>query len=250
MSSSLLSVINLTKKYGDFYANTDVNLNVKEGSIHGVIGPNGAGKTTLFNSLAGSTKPSSGKIIFDGQNIEHLEQYDRPILGIGRSFQVTSLFPDLTALENLRLASQAQEPARGFVFWHGITRKGFGQRRALHMLHRLGLDKQAQTPIKALSHGQQRILEVGMALMSEPSLLLLDEPTSGMGVDDIPQMINLLKQLREECTILLIEHNIRLVTEVCDQVTVLQAGKVISEGTPLEVSQDEKVKTAYLGEGI
>ncbi len=250
MTETLLEVRNLTKKYGDFYANTDVSMKVAKRSIHGVIGPNGAGKTTLFNALAGTVRPSEGEIIFENKRIEQLPQHERPRLGIGRSFQVTSLFPELSALENLRLAAQALEPMHGFIFWRPVIREDIDERHAESMIHRLGLEGVENTPVNALSHGQQRLMEVGMALMTRPLLLLLDEPTSGMGIDDVPQMIALLNNLREECTILLIEHNIRLVTEVCDQVTVLQAGEVIAEGTPDEVSENEKVKTAYLGEGL
>ncbi|GLO70753.1 ABC transporter ATP-binding protein [Phaeobacter inhibens] len=240
----------LTKRYGDFVANTDISVSIAEGTIHGVIGPNGAGKTTFFNCLAGTVPTSSGQILLAGKDITRLAQHARPLAGLSRSFQVTSLFADLSVFENLRLAHQAMSPTRGFVFWRSVDEAGPSADAADHVLERTSLSSERDTLVSELSHGQQRVLEVGVALMSQPRVLLLDEPTSGMGIDDIPQMITLLKALKDECTIVLIEHNVGLVTEVCDAVTVLQGGKVISEGTPQEVSQDEKVITAYLGDEL
>ncbi len=248
MANPILQTIDLTKKYGDFFANTGVSINVMADTIHGVIGPNGAGKTTLFNCLAGTVPLTSGEIRLEGHEIGKKPQHVRPLLGMGRSFQVTSLFSDLTVLENLRLASQALHPAKGFVFWKHLPEVGADIDYAHHVLKRIGLDIEANTLVASLSHGQQRLLEVAMALMARPKVLLLDEPTSGMGIDDVPQMIKLLRSLRKECTVVLIEHNIHLVTEVCDIVTVMQLGTVIAEGTPAEISADEAVKTAYLGE--
>ncbi len=250
MSNRILATVGLTKRYGDFFANTDININVNNGTIHGIIGPNGAGKTTLFNCLAGTIPLTNGKILLEGQQIEKFSQHQRPALGIGRSFQVTSLFSDLSVLENLRLAAQALKPSHGFVFWKAVPEKSINIDQAYSVLIRLGLEKEKETLVRALSHGQQRILEVGMALMTKPRVLLLDEPTSGMGIDDVPEMIKLLRSLRSECTVVLIEHNIHLVTEVCDTVTVLQGGKVIADGTPEEVSNNEAVKVAYLGEDV
>ncbi|PHR91418.1 MAG: ABC transporter ATP-binding protein [Blastopirellula sp.] len=250
MADPILQTIDLTKKYGDFFANTEVSINVMADTIHGVIGPNGAGKTTLFNCLAGTVPLTSGKIRLDGREIGKKPQHVRPLLGMGRSFQVTSLFSDLTVLENLRLASQALQPAKGFVFWKSLPEVSADIDYAHHVLKRIGLDIETSTLAASLSHGQQRLLEVAMALMARPKVLLLDEPTSGMGIDDVPQMIKLLRSLRKECTVVLIEHNIHLVTEVCDIVTVMQLGTVIAEGTPAEISADEAVKTAYLGEDI
>lgn len=246
----ILEVKDLVKRYGDFVATKDVSISVEPGSIHGVIGPNGAGKTTLFNCLAGTVETTSGQIILKGKDITKLPQHARPMAGLGRSFQVTSLFGDLSVFENLRLALQAMKPAKGFVFWKAVDSSGDIEVQISKVLKRIGLEDESDTIVSALSHGQQRLLEVGMALMAQPSVLLLDEPTSGMGIDDIPQMIKLLNELKQECTILLIEHNVGLVTEVCDTVTVIQGGSVISAGTPQEISQDEKVKAAYLGEDL
>ena len=246
----ILEVKDLVKRYGDFVATKDVSISVEPGSIHGVIGPNGAGKTTLFNCLAGTVETTSGQIILKGKDITKLPQHARPMAGLGRSFQVTSLFGDLSVFENLRLALQAMKPAKGFVFWKAVDSSGDIEVQISKVLKRIGLEDESDTIVSALSHGQQRLLEVGMALMAQPSVLLLDEPTSGMGIDDIPQMIKLLNELKQECTILLIEHNVGLVTEVCDTVTVIQGGSVISAGTPQEISRDEKVKAAYLGEDL
>lgn len=248
--TAILETRSLTKRYGDFVANTDINLSVKQGTIHGVIGPNGAGKTTFFNCLAGTVPTTSGEILLEGNHITKLAQHKRPLVGLARSFQVTSLFGDLSVFENLRLAHQALSPTKGFVFWRSAHETGSTAEAVEKVLKRTSLTAERETPVAALSHGQQRVLEVGVALMSQPRVLLLDEPTSGMGIDDIPQMITLLSELKKECTIVLIEHNVGLVTEVCDAVTVLQGGKVISEGTPKEVSSDEKVKAAYLGEDL
>ncbi|WP_127115830.1 ABC transporter ATP-binding protein [Shimia sediminis] len=248
--STVLQTKLLTKRYGDFVANTDINLSVAKGTIHGVIGPNGAGKTTFFNCLAGTVPTTSGQVLLEGRDITTLAQHKRPLAGLSRSFQVTSLFSDLSVFENLRLAHQALSPGKGFVFWHAAHETGSTAEAVDMVLARTSLIGERDTLVSELSHGQQRVLEVGVALMSKPRVLLLDEPTSGMGIDDIPQMITLLSDLKKECTIVLIEHNVGLVTEVCDAVTVLQGGKVISEGTPHEVSNDEKVKIAYLGEDL
>lgn len=250
MSSAILKTSNLSKRYGDFYANKNVNINVERGTIHGVIGPNGAGKTTLFNCLTGTAPLTSGVIELDGLDISKKPQHLRPSFGLSRSFQVTSLFSDLSVVENLRLAYQALKPLSGFVFWRSVPTQGTAFDVANEILERIGLTDERNLLVSELSHGQQRLLEVGMALMAKPKLLLLDEPTSGMGIDDVPEMIKLLKILKDECTVVLIEHNIRLVTEVCDLVTVMQGGMVISEGTPKQISSDEKVKTAYLGEDL
>ncbi len=193
---------------------------------------------------------TTGSINLDGKDITNLPHHARPLVGLGRSFQITSLFNDFTVIENLRLASQAITPSRGFVFWRAVENTGPPLDIIKHIAGQIGLLSEKNTLVSVLSHGQQRALEVGMALCSNPRVLLLDEPTSGMGISDIPQMIKLLKILKQECTIVLIEHNVALVTEVCDFVTVLQGGVIISEGTPAEISQDRKVKTAYLGEGI
>lgn len=250
MSKILLKVSALAKRYGDFYANRNVHLEVKTGTVHGMIGPNGAGKTTLFNCLVGAVKASEGQIIFDGQDITNEPEHARPMCGIGRSFQITSLFPKLSVTENLRLAGQALNPTKGFVFWHPVVHGTEESLYAQEVIESLGLYELAEKEVQTLSHGQQRMLEIGMALMAKPKLLLLDEPTSGMGVDDIPLVIHLIKKLRKSCTILLIEHNVGLVSLVCDMVTVLQNGEVIAEGTPEEVAGDEKVQSAYLGEAL
>ncbi len=250
MSKTLLKISSLSKRYGDFYANRKVDLTVKADTVHGVIGPNGAGKTTLFNCLAGAVTSSEGSIVFDGLDITHEPEHARPIFGIGRSFQITSLFLELNVLENLRLAGQALNPIKGFVFWHPVSTDTAESRYAEEVIEHLGFSALAEKEVQTLSHGQQRMLEIGMALMAKPKLLLLDEPTSGMGVDDIPLVINLIKKLRNSCTILLIEHNVGLVSQVCDTVTVLQNGEVIANGTPLEIAANEKVQSAYLGEAL
>ena len=250
MPDPILQTKELSKRYGDFSAIADVDIQVMPGTIHGIIGPNGAGKTTLFNCLAGTVPISSGTILLEDRDIGRLPQHARPLIGIGRSYQVTNLFADLSVFENLRLAWQALKPAQGFVFWRPVSDTGAGADHVCSVIDRIGLNHEANTPVAALSHGQQRLTEVGMALTARPRVLLLDEPTSGMGIDDVPEVIKLLRSLRSECTIVLIEHNVGVVTEVCDVVTVMQGGSVIAVGTPEEISVDEKVKKAYLGEDL
>lgn len=244
----LLETQGLGLNYGAFSAVGDVNLKIKQGTIHTVIGPNGAGKTSLFHCLTGERKPSRGNIFFNQINITLLPADRRVSKGMARSFQVTSLFQELSVYENLRIAAQGRDGLKALNFWISKDKCTQHRRKAEEVLEKIQLNKVADKLAGELSHGQQRILEVGMALCGEPNLLLLDEPTSGMGVDDIPIMTDLIAELGKEHTVMLIEHNMRLVMSISDRITVMHQGNILTEGTPDEIRADERVRKAYLGE--
>lgn len=249
MNDYILDTQGLGLRYGQFQALGSVDLKISRGSIHTVIGPNGAGKTTLFHCLTGERRPSSGKVLFNGQNVTYQAAHKRVASGMSRSFQITSLFLNLSVRENLRIAAQGRDNHRALVFWHSQYRNKDHINKADEVLERIKLTASAELLASELSHGQQRVLEVGMALCSEPSLLLLDEPTSGMGVDDIPLMTDLVSELGKSYTVMLIEHNMKMVMSISDRITVMHQGNILLEGSPTEVSGDPRVKSAYLGEG-
>lgn len=248
MSDTILSTHGLVMTYGGFRAIDGVDLSVRRGIIHAVIGPNGAGKTTLFHCLTGELKPTAGKVLFEGREVSRRPAHGRVGIGMGRSFQITSLFQSLSARENLRLAAQGRDGNRALAFWYSAEKRRRHIELAEEILSRLELGSRAELPAGELSHGQQRVLEVGMALAAQPRMLLLDEPTSGMGVDDIPVMTRLIRELGQEHTIMLIEHNMSIVMSISEIVTVMHQGRVLVEGTPEDVRVDERVRTAYLGE--
>jgi branched-chain amino acid transport system ATP-binding protein len=245
----VLSARGLTKSFGAFTAIDSVDLDVTSGTVHAVIGPNGAGKTTLFNVLTGQLRPTRGEVFFGGEPLEGLAPHQRAHLGMARSFQITSAYPELTVRENVRLAAQAVDrsvrrtvlrPALSFSGPVGV---------ADEVMERTGLTRVADIAADNLSHGLSRRLEIAMALASRPKLLLLDEPLSGMGIDDIAGMEALLRSLAPEHTLLLVEHNMPVTLAVADRVTVLVGGKVLTEGTPRQVADHEQVREAYLGRG-
>ena len=246
----LLEATALAKRYGNFSAVAQVDLKVRPNTVHSVIGPNGAGKTTLFHLLTGTTTVSDGRILFDGQDITRDAGHRRVRRGIARSFQVTSLFPSLTVRENLRLAAQGTAPAQAFDCWREPVGPRSRAATVDEVLQKVGLESLATALAGNLSHGQQRRLEVGMALAARPKLILLDEPTSGMGIDDIAGMKRLIGSLRDEHTVLFIEHNMDMVMDISDTVTVMQQGRVLAEGLPHDIRSDDRVRTAYLGNMI
>lgn len=246
---TLLATESLTKRYAGFHALTNVNLTVKRGHIHSVIGPNGAGKTTLFGLLAGASAPSSGAIYFDGNVINRKNDARRVHLGISRSFQITTLFQRLSVFENLRLAAQAVTPS-AMRFWTRSDRLGAAIETASTLMDQLKLNRYATMLAGELSHGQQRVLEVGMCLAAKPRILLLDEPTSGMGVSDLPVMRDLLVDVAQNHTVLLIEHNMNIVLGISNRITVMSRGSVLAEGTPAEIQGNDEVQKAYLGTGV
>ncbi|MGH6762667.1 MAG: ABC transporter ATP-binding protein [Phyllobacterium sp.] len=233
--------------YGKFVALADVDLKIATNSVHSIIGPNGAGKTTLFHALTGRVRASSGTIALHGQDITATSADDRVRLGIARSFQVTSLFPNLAVRENLRLAAQGKTPWQALAPWRSAESNREAFTTADEMMQRLDLTRVADRAAGELSHGQQRRLEVGMAMASRPRLILMDEPTSGMGIDDIDAMKTLIRDLGRDHTVLFIEHNMGIVMNISDTVTVMRAGRKLVEGPPSVVRDDPEVKRAYLG---
>ena len=248
MNDYILETQNLGLRYGAFAALGSVDLKIRKGTIHTVIGPNGAGKTTLFHCLTGERTPSSGSIRFAGKDLTRQPPHKRVATGMSRSFQITSLFQNLSVRENLRLAAQGRDGLAALAFWYSDTQHQQHLQKADEILERVKLTALANTCAGDLSHGQQRVLEVGMSLCGDPELLLLDEPTSGMGIDDIPIMTDLISELGKQHTVMLIEHNMRLVMSISDQITVMHQGNILVEGEPDQVRGDERVKKAYLGE--
>ena len=246
----LLEAIGVEKYYDKFAALGGGDLKVRANTVHSVIGPNGAGKTTLFHMLTGTKKVSGGRIVFDGHDVTHEPDHRRVQRGMARSFQVTSLFLNLPVRENLRLAAQGIAPTKALNCWH----EPIGPRSCVdtveRVLEKLGLESFALAPAGNLSHGQQRRLELGMALAAHPKAIFLDEPTSGMGIDDLDDMKRLIKSLRDEHTVVLIEHNMDIVMDISDTVTVMQQGRVLAEGLPHEIRNDDRVRAAYLGNMI
>ncbi|WP_461210908.1 ABC transporter ATP-binding protein [Desulfocurvus sp. DL9XJH121] len=237
----------LCKSFGALVATHEVNLEVRQGTIHSIIGPNGAGKTTLFNLLAGIFPPTSGSVLFKGQDISKLTVHERCARGIGRSFQVTSIFPELTVAENVRLAVQAK-CGLGKCLFRPAAGNAEVNDRADAILEFMGIIRLRDELAGTIPYGSQRSLDVAIAIGTDPDLLLLDEPTSGMSPDDTLRMVDLIAKLSEKYTIVLIEHHMNVVMSISDTISVLQMGKIIAKGTPDEIQNNDVVKKAYLGE--
>jgi branched-chain amino acid transport system ATP-binding protein len=244
---AVLETSGLVKEFSGFRAVDGVDLKVEEGSVHALVGPNGAGKTTLFNLLTGFLKPTAGSITIFGEDVARLTPDRIARRGIARSFQITSLFEQLTVLEHVQLALQA-DTSMGYRWWTSERALHRFRRDALGFLEQVGLAEMAARPASSLPYGQKRALELALALALQPKLLLLDEPTSGMAVSDVHQTIELIKRVRQGRTVVLVEHNMRVVSELADVVTVLQFGKVLAEGPYQTVRQNLQVISAYLGE--
>ncbi len=243
---SLLETENLTKNFGGLRALDNVSINVKKGELHSIIGPNGAGKTTLFNVISGVFPPTSGKVKFNGKDITGLKPYQISHLGIGRSFQVISIFPALTVLENVRLATQSRG-SYSFNLIKKVSDLKEPTEKAYELLEKVGLREKASWKAGQLSHGEQRLLDIAITLATNPILLMLDEPTSGLSPEETTKTIETIRELAEDRTILLIEHKINVVLDVSDVITVLHRGCVLAEGTPEEIQRDVEVQKAYLG---
>ena len=243
---TLLQTRSLTKEFRGFHAVSDVDLVVQTGTVHALVGPNGAGKTTLFNLLTGFLEPTSGTIAYDGHDITGKRPEDIAHLGIARSFQITSLFDGLTLREHLELAL-ASRTGLGMRFWQSVTRFDRFDDRATALLDQVGLADLSGLPAGSLAYGQKRALELALALALDPKLLLLDEPTAGMGVEDVDRTIALVKQVAEGRTVVLVDHNMHVVGSLAHTVTVLQSGQVLAEGPYEQVRQDPRVVEAYLG---
>jgi len=247
MSAPLLQVEGLTKRFGGVVAADSIALDLPDGEFHAVIGPNGAGKSTLVALLCGEIAPEGGGIRFDGDDITHLAADRRSRLGLARSFQITSLFPDLTALDNVALAVQAHA-GHSFHFWQDARRDPALRDPALAALAAVGLEPRAGTRVDRLSHGEHRQLEIAVALASRPRLLLLDEPMAGLGPDETARMTALLRKLKGGLTVLLIEHDMETVFALADRITVLVYGRIIASGDPAAIRSDTAVREAYLGD--
>ena len=244
----ILETQNIRKQFGGLVAVDNVSIKVRKNSLHAIIGPNGAGKTTFFNLLSGNLEPTSGKVIYKGQDITHQPVHRTIHFGIGRSFQITNIFPNLTVFENIRLASQALG-SDNFKFWQASSRFKKYEERTWNVIERVGLKERAQTFARTLPHGDQRKLELGMILAPDPEVLLLDEPTAGMASEQVPELIALIQGIQKEGnkTVMLVEHNMNVVMSVSDAITVMHQGMVLAEGTPAEIAANKEVQTAYLG---
>ncbi len=247
MPEPLLRIEALSKAYGAVVACDRVTLDIVEGEVHAVIGPNGAGKTTLVGQIAGEIAADAGTITFQGAEITQLPVYRRSARGIARSFQITSVLPHFSALDNVALAVQAHA-GHSFRFWRPARREAALREPAMEALARVGLGTRGAVPAAELAHGEQRQLEIAMALATGPKLLLLDEPTAGMGREDSGRMVALLRELRGSVTLLLVEHDMDAVFALADRITVMVYGKVIATGPPDEIRANEEVRRAYLGE--
>jgi len=239
----------LRKEFGGLVAVADVNIQVRTGDLHSIIGPNGAGKTTLFNLLTGNLKPTRGMVLFKGEDITRQPLHRRVHLGIGRSFQITNIFPNLTVLENVRLAAQARG-SDSFKFWRHYRSLKQYMDTAMQAISQVGLSDKLNVPAVILPHGDQRKLELAILLASDAELLLLDEPTAGMATEQVPSLIETIRRIRQtsQKTIMLVEHNMNVVMNISDRITVMHQGEVLAEGTPSEITRNELVQKAYLGE--
>ncbi|MGI9304051.1 MAG: ABC transporter ATP-binding protein [Gammaproteobacteria bacterium] len=247
MAEPILSADGLCKHFGGITATEDLSLSVERGEVHAIIGPNGAGKTTLIAQLAGMLEPDRGTIWFDGADITRWRTPARARRGLARSFQVTSVLKDFTCLDNVALAIQAHA-GHSFKFWCPARRDSALREPALAVLAEFGLDERANVLAGNLAHGEQRYLEIAMALATSPKMLLLDEPMAGMGAEDSARATEYLGTLKEKYTILLVEHDMDAVFALADRITVLVYGRAIASGAPEEIRANEEVRQAYLGE--
>ena len=247
MAEPLLRVENLVRRFGGIVATDNLSLDVISGELHAIIGPNGAGKTTLISQLTGQLMPHAGTIHLAGRDITRVPAHRRSALGLARSFQITSLLPDFTAADNVALAAQAHD-GHSFHFWGNARKVAHLRKAAQDALNRVGLRDRADVLVSRLSHGEQRELELAVALATKPQLLLLDEPMAGLGVTESARMVKLLQELRREVSIVLVEHDMDAVFALADRISVLVYGRVIASGKPAEIRGNEEVKRAYLGD--
>ncbi|AXK81826.1 ABC transporter ATP-binding protein [Pseudolabrys taiwanensis] len=245
--TALLQVENLAKRFGGIVATDDVVITIPEGELHAVIGPNGAGKTTLIAQLTGQLMPDAGRVRFGDTDITYLPMYQRSMLGLARSFQITSLFLDLSVLDNVALAVQAHA-GHSFHFWRDARKQDDLRGPARAALERVGLADRANRRAAALSHGEHRQLELAMALAGKPRMMLLDEPMAGLGPEESARMVTMLRELKKQYTILLVEHDMEAVFALADRISVLVYGRVVATGTPDEIRNNPQVREAYLGD--
>lgn len=246
MKKYILETKRLTKAFRGFVAVQDINLEVKRGSIHVLIGPNGAGKTTCFNLLTKFLSPTSGQIIFDGEDITHDKPAKTARRGMVRSFQISAVFPHMTALDNVRIGLQRMAGA-SYRFWESGRRLDRLNDQAYALLERVDLERFAHQIVADLPYGRKRALEIATTLAMQPKLMLLDEPTQGMGREDVGKVTQLIKEVSAGRTILMVEHNMNVVAKIADTITVLSRGSVLAEGSYAEVSKNKAVVEAYIG---
>lgn len=242
----ILETRNLTKAFKGFTAVDDLNLNIQRGHIHALIGPNGAGKTTVFNLLTKFLQPTTGQILFNGEDITTMKSAAIARKGVVRSFQISAVFPHLTVLENVRIALQRKE-GNSFHFWRSEKILDRLNDRAIELLKSVGLESFVQSTTVDLPYGRKRALEIATTLALEPELMLLDEPTQGMGHEDVDVVTELIKKVSQDRTILMVEHNLHVVSKLADRITVLQRGAILTEGDYDKVSADPRVREAYMG---
>ena len=246
MTDVILETKRLTKEFKGFTAVNDVNLQVQRGHIHALIGPNGAGKTTCFNLLTKFLVPTSGQIIFNGKDITDARPAQIARMGIIRSFQISAVFPHLTVLQNVRIGLQ-RELGTSFHFWQSERSLSRLDDRAMQLLAEVDLSEFADTITVDMPYGRKRALEIATTLAMEPELMLLDEPTQGMGHEDVHRVTELIKKVSAGRTILMVEHNMNVVAGICDKISVLQRGAMLAEGSYAEVSKNPQVMEAYMG---
>ena len=242
----VLETRNLVKEFKGFVAVNDVNLKIRQGDIHALIGPNGAGKTTVFNLLTKFLIPTRGQILYKGEDITALKSATIARRGVVRSFQISAVFPHMTALENIRVALQSFE-GNSYRFWQSGRRLNRLNERAMELLDAVGLTEFANTTTVELAYGRKRALELATTLAMEPDVLLLDEPTQGMGTEDVERVVALVRKAAEGRTVLMVEHNLSVVSKLCDRITVLAQGAVLTEGDYQTVSADPRVREVYMG---
>jgi branched-chain amino acid transport system ATP-binding protein len=245
--SALLRIEHLSKSYGALKVTQDVSFDVRPGELHAIIGPNGAGKTTLIHQISGTARPSAGRILFDGRNITGLGMAERVRAGLARSFQITSILPRFTALENVAVAVQARAGS-SFRFLRNAARENALNEPAMALLQQFGLAARAGVPAGLLSHGEKRQLELAIALATGPKLLLLDEPLAGTSHDESRQIVDTLMALKGRVAILLIEHDMEAVFALADRLSVLVYGQLIATGSAADIRANPDVRAAYLGE--
>lgn len=243
--SAILETVSLTKSFGGLTAVDDVNFSLQEGDLQSIIGPNGAGKSTFFRLISGEYKPTSGQIIFGGKDITVLSQPAISHLGIAVAYQITNIFPMLTVLENVRVAAQSRQTT--FNFWSRALSLSDVLDQTRQILEDIGLAEFKDEIAGNLSHGDQKRLEIGIALATKPKLLLLDEPTAGLAPTETRQTIELIKKISQNLTIILVEHKMKVIMEVSDKITVLHYGKLLAQGSPDEIRANQEVRKVYLG---
>jgi len=245
----ILQLAGVTRNFGGLQALKDVNLRIEQGDLRGIIGPNGAGKTTLFNVVTGEFKPSSGKVYLRGEDISGLPPYTICRKGLSRTFQLTRIFPEMTVYDSIWAGanSKASHPWNPVSSAHHLKHI---EKETLEICKLIGLEEKKEELAVNLSYGDQKVLEIAMALSTKPSVLLLDEPTQGVGGKEVDMIVEVVKKLSERMTIVLIEHTIDVVMQLCKTVTVLTEGQVFAEGTPQEISANKEVQRVYLGEEI